>query len=134
MILLVAAGLYAGPSSAHALYPATQTVQTLGSHGWASLKALNGRTDVTHFIIEVFDDDTWKPSTNAVATPDRIIVPAHRQGEPPVARTVRVLVRLAGARERKVMVCTKSVAQPGLPSEMVVNSRVCSRITVKGVY
>lgn len=133
LILTVAAAFCAGPGSAHALFPARQTVNTFGVQGWATLKAINGRTDVTEFVVEVFEGESWTPSRSAVTTPERLTIPASRKGNVPVVRNLRVLVHLRGQKEREVMVCTKSVPKALLPSEMVVNTRVCSRVRVRSV-
>lgn len=133
LILILAGAACAGPSSAHALFPARQTINSFGAQGWATLKAINGRTDVTDFVVEVFEGDNWTPSRSAVAMPDRLTVPASRKGQAPVVRNVRVLVRLNGQKEREVMVCTKSVPKVQIPSEMIVNTRVCSRVKVRSL-
>jgi hypothetical protein len=133
LILLCASLLAGGPAAAHALFPARQTVHTLGVQAWATLKAINGRTDISKFVVEVFEGDSWTPSRSAVAIPDRITVPASRLGEAPITRNVRVLIRLGGSKERDVMVCTKSINETYVPSQMVVNTRVCSRIKVRAI-
>lgn len=133
LILAIAALVCSSSGVAHALYPATQTTGTMTTQGWATLTALNARTDVNEFVVEIFDGNSWTPSTAAVAIPDRLVVPASRPGEPPVIRNVRVLVRLNGAKERDVMVCTKSAPKTLAPTEMLVNTRVCARVKVRSI-
>lgn len=133
MIFAVGVLIWSSCGSAHALYPARQTVGTMTSQGWATLNAQNARTDVDEFLVEIFDGDSWVPSTAAVVMPDRLTVPASRAGEPPVVRTLRVLVSLKGAKEREVMVCTKSVPRTLSPTELLMNTRVCARVKVRSV-
>lgn len=133
LIIALGALLCGGAGSAHALFPARQTVNTMTSQGWATLNAINGRNDVTEFAVEIFEGDTWTPSSAAIAIPDRLTVPASRAGQSPVVRKLRILILLKGAREREVMVCTKSVPVASAPSEMVVNTRVCARAKVRSI-
>lgn len=129
------AGLFAVASStplqSHALFPARQVVQTMGPQAWVTLKAINGRDDVSEFLVEVYEPEGWVPSRVAVATPDRITVPAARKGAAAVVRNIRVLVQLRGAAERQVLVCTRSIPRVAYQSQMSVNTRVCARVTVK---
>lgn len=133
---LIAAGaaggmMLASPLHGHALFPARPVVETMGPHAWVTLKAINGRDDVSQFAVELFEPDGWTTSRHAVAMADRITVPGARDGQPPAVRTIRILVKLAGEAQRQVLVCTKSLPQQDDPAHLTVNTRVCSRVTVK---
>lgn len=121
----------AAPLHSHALFPARQVVQTMGPQAWVTLKAINGREDVSDFVVEVYEAEGWVPSRVAVATPERITVPAARKGASAIVRHIRILVQLRGASEQHVLVCTRSLPRELQHAEMSVNTRVCSRLTVK---
>lgn len=127
----IAGAVAAAPLHGHALFPARPVVETLGPQAWVTLKAINGREDVSEFVVETFDPEDWTPSRIAVASPERITVPAGRPGANPAVRNIRVLVQLRGEKQRQVLVCTRSVSRPLDPAQLDVNTRVCSRVTVK---
>ena len=133
--LMVAAAFgAAAPVSAHALFPGSQTVRTTGDRAFVTLHAVNGRKDVSSFVVEVFEYETWRPYRLAVATPQRLVVPAQAdETEATPDRQIRVLVDLDGQPQRRLRVCTKSV----VPHDMFraktteIATRVCANVLVE---
>ena len=133
-VMLAAALVAAGPASAHALFPGSQTVRTTGERAFVTLHAVNGRKDVSNFVVEIFDYDTWRPSRLAVATPVRLVVPAQTsEDEATPDRAIQVLVDLDGKAEQHLRVCTKSVAPRDMfrPKTTEIATRVCANVLVQ---
>ncbi len=134
--LIAAAAFLAATAqaSAHAIFPGQVKVQTLGERAMVQLRAVNARKDVSNFVVEIYDADSWIPARNAVAWPNRLHVEASDQ-EATESRDqpFSVLVDLQGKPEQRLRVCTKSV-----PSwdqlrtrTTIVNSRVCANVLVQ---
>ncbi len=131
---LVAVAGVPSMASAHALFPAQQTVLTYGERAIVRLEAANGRKDVSTFVVEVFESGTWAPSKVAVATPSRLTVRAPDPGSSDTFnKVISVLVDLDGKNEERVRVCTRSTAQQSvlLPQKTQVNTRVCANVIVR---
>ena len=132
---LVAALCLAAPAArAHAIFPGQQTVRTVGDRAYARFNAVNGRRDVSEFVVEIFDGDSWTPSTRAVASPGRLTVPAPDPNSlESVDRPFSILVDLDGRDERTFRVCTKSVFRQTVlrPTVSRLNTRVCANIIVR---
>lgn len=128
------AGVTASPSFAHALFPGKQTVLTYGERAFVKLKAANGRSDVSSFAVEIFEGGTWTPSKFAVANPSGLTVRAPQPGSiGSTNQVISLLVDLGGKDERKLLVCTKTLAPSSilLPQTTQVNTRVCADVTVR---
>lgn len=133
---VIAMGLAAAlpaAASAHAIFPGKQTVQTLGDRAFVQLHAVNGRKDVSRFVVEIFDYD-WVPSRIAVASPSVLNVPPQDpDATEAIDRPISVLVDLAGQPRRQLRVCTKSVPDRGAltPRTTELTTRVCANVIVE---
>ena len=135
-LIAALAGLAAAPSLAHGhtLFPGRQTVQTMGERAFVRLEASNGRKDVSAFVVEIFEAERWVPSRIAVATPERLTLPAPVAGSlESGSRPISVLVDLDGQAEQRIRVCTKTVTPRGvlLPQITRLTTRVCVNATVR---
>lgn len=133
--LIVAAAFMALPAvaSAHALFPGTQTVMTVGERAIARFQAVNGRRDVSDFVVELFDRD-WSASRHAVALPERLKVQAPSADEHEGTQsTFSVFIDLAGQPEQFLRVCTKSILTRDLlkPQSAKLSTRVCVNVTAR---
>ncbi len=121
-------------AAAHALFPGQQVVQTMGERAWVRLQAVNARYDTSQFVVEVFDANSWRPSSNAVASPSQLTVPAPaKDSMEAINRTISVLVDLDGKAEQRIRVCTKTSFPRSalLPQTTNVNTRVCANVIVR---
>lgn len=133
IIGIALAASFCGTASAHAVFPGRQTVQTFGDRAFVQLHAVNGRKDVSNFVVEIFDYD-WTPSKLAVATPKVLNVPAQNPDEPEaIDHPISVLVDLDGKKEQRLRVCTKSVPDRRelTPKTTELTTRVCANVTVQ---
>lgn len=132
-LILVAALLAAGPASAHAIFPGSQTVRTAGERAFVTLHAVNARKDVTNFKVEIFDYETWRPSRIAIATPERLVIPTQTGNDDVNDRAIRVLVDLDGKPQQHLRVCTKSVTPRDMfqPKVTEIATRVCANVLVE---
>lgn len=133
ILACIAAASLSGAASAHALFPGTQKVQTLGDRAFVQLHAVNGRKDVSNFVVEIFDYD-WRPSRLAIATPKVLNIPAQDpDATEAIDRPISVLIDLGGKNEQRLRVCTKSVPERGAlaPKTTEVTTRVCANVTVE---
>lgn len=132
-LILGLALLSAGPASAHAIFPGSQTVRTAGERAFVTLHAVNARKDVSNFVVEIFDYDSWRPSRLAVATPERLVIPAQVRDDETNDRAIRVLVDLDGKPQQHLRVCTKSVAPRDMfrPKVTEIATRVCANVLVE---
>lgn len=90
LILAAARLIRAGPISAHALFPVRRTIDTFDVQGWATLKVINGRTDVTEFHVEVFE---VTPGHHRELLWSRQIRPEHGSSSDYAQRTAAPLLR-----------------------------------------
>lgn len=129
---MLAASL-SGAASAHAVFPGSQKVQTLGDRAFVQLHAVNARKDVSNFVVEIFDYD-WVPYRLAVANPRVLNIPAQEpDATEAIDRPISVLVDLAGKKQQRLRVCTKSVTDRRAlsPRTTEVTTRVCANVTVE---
>lgn len=131
-VILAASALQ--PAAAHAIFPGSQSVQTLGERAIVRFHAVNARKDVSNFVVEIFDADSWTPSRLAVAWPAKLNVPAHDdQDADAVERPFSVMLDLDGKAARRFRVCTKSVTpRDELRAKATeIRTRVCANVTVE---
>lgn len=135
---LIGAALLAGiacPAGAHAIFPGSQTVRTAGERAFVTVHALNGRKDVSEFVVEVFEYHSWAPYRLAVARPERLTVPFQSDdaSEAAADRSISVLVDLDGERRRHLRICTKSVARRDAFRSRTteIATRVCANVMVE---
>lgn len=135
--LILSAALIASFSQiarAHALFPGQQVIYTMGERGIAYFQTTNERKDVLEYRVELFEYDNWSATRHAVASPERMTVPAGPSAtDRSSIRRFTVMIDLDGRQERTIRVCTKSVAggNPLRPASTSVNTRVCSKLTVR---
>jgi hypothetical protein len=135
-LILAGGALVTIPSIAlgHTLLPGHQTVQTMGERALVRMQAANGRKDISTFVVEVFEADRWVPSRLAVASPDRLTIPAPAPGSmESTNRQISILVDLDGKPEQRIRVCTKTFSPKNvlLPQITKINTRVCGNVTVR---
>lgn len=129
----VTAALCISSAAAHAIFPGSQKISTMGDRAIVQLHAVNSRRDVSTFAVEVFDDN-WVPARNAVAWPQKLTVLAPDEGATEASESLfSVMVDISGKSEQRLRVCTKSIpnADSLLARRTVVNTRVCSNVLVQ---
>lgn len=125
-----------GGASAHAIFPGSAKVQTFGERALVQFHAVNARKDISMFKVEIFNADDWSPARNAVAWPQMLNVPAqdlNSDAVEAVDHPFSVMIDLAGKREQRLRVCTKSVPQRDMlkARQTIVNTRVCATVLVQ---